>query len=76
MFKNEFRFHVEPKTNGAEFWDVFLLDFMSNYKNISYDVDNEKEKTKTKTKNLTVGTVQKIQSRVFKHFKLLKNWFP
>jgi hypothetical protein len=49
---------------------------MSNYKNISYDVDNEKEKTKTKTKNLTVGTVQKIQSRVFKHFKLLKNWFP
>jgi len=40
MFKNEFRFHVEPKTNGAEFWDVFLLDFMSDYKNISYDVDN------------------------------------
>lgn len=50
MFKNEFRFHVEPKTNGAEFWDVFLLDFMSDYKNISYDVDNGNNLKKKKQK--------------------------
>jgi hypothetical protein len=52
MFKNEFRFHVEPQTDGAEIWDVFLLHFMSNYKNISYDVDNEnnlRENKKQKT---------------------------
>lgn len=70
MFKNEFRFYVEPQTDGAEIWDVFLLDFMSNYKNISYDVDNENNRKKQTKKNLTVGTVQQIQSRVFKHFKL------
>lgn len=50
MFKNEFRFHVEPQTDGAEIWDVLLLDFMSNYKNISFDVDNENNLKKTNQK--------------------------